>query len=310
MGSLPGWFDKKRGAVYGIVATGSSIGGVIFPIMISRLIPEVGFGWSMRIGAFMILALLIIANATIKTRLPPSPKKLTKQILLAPFFELKAMLLFIGFMFMTFGVFIPINYVEVEALHQGMGPNLAQYLIPILNAARYASVDPSLRCLHIQAWSPFHLKFTNTSVAISLFGRMASGIFADRIGAYNIFVVVCTAAGILVLGLWIPATGNTAIIIFAALFGFASGAYVSLATNLVVKISPFKEIGYRTGILFLFSSIGGLTTNPIAGAILQHSVNGSYRGMKIFAGVFLLVGTLFILGTRLCQTGLKLTAKF
>jgi MFS transporter, MCT family, aspergillic acid transporter len=158
MGSLPGWFDKKRGAAYGIVATGSSIGGVIFPIMIRRLIPEVGFGWSMRIGAFMILALLIIANATIKTRLPPSPKKLTKQILVAPFFELKAMLLFIGFMFMTFGIFIPINYVEVEALHQGMGPNLAQYLIPILNTARYASVDPSLRFLHIQAWSPFHCK--------------------------------------------------------------------------------------------------------------------------------------------------------
>jgi MFS family permease len=74
MSSIPGWFDKKRGAAYGIVSTGSSIGGVIFPIMINRLIREVGYAWSMRTGAFIILFLLVIANLTVKTRLPPSPQ--------------------------------------------------------------------------------------------------------------------------------------------------------------------------------------------------------------------------------------------
>jgi MFS family permease len=138
---------------------------------------------------------------------------------------------------------------------------------------------------------------------------MMAGFLSDRLGPYNIFIAVCYMAGILVLGLWIPATGNAAIIVFSSLFGFASGAYVALAANLIVKISPLKEIGYRTGVLFLFASIGGLTTNPIAGAILQNSGDGSYQGMKIFSGVSLLVGTTLVLGARLYHTGLTLKAK-
>jgi MFS transporter, MCT family, aspergillic acid transporter len=138
---------------------------------------------------------------------------------------------------------------------------------------------------------------------------MSAGIGSDKIGAYNILVSACILAGILVLALWIPATGNAAIIVFSTLFGFASGAYVSLAASLVVQISPFPEIGYRTGLLFLFSSFGGLTTNPIAGAILSRD-HGSYTGMKVFAGVFILAGSLFILTARFYNTGLVLRAKF
>ena len=128
-------------------------------------------------------------------------------------------------------------------------------------------------------------------------------------GAYNIFGVVCYLAGILILALWIPATGNAAIIVFAVLFGFSSGAYVALAAALVVKISPFPQIGYRIGLIFLFASVSGLTTNPIAGAILSHN-HGSYVGMKVFAGVLLLAGTTLVFAARLKQTGMRLMASF
>jgi MFS family permease len=121
--------------------------------------------------------------------------------------------------------------------------------------------------------------------------------------------MACSLAGILVLALWIPGTSSSAIIAFAVLFGFATGAYFALTAALVVKVSPFQQIGYRVGLVFLFSSIGGLTTNPIAGAILS-SENGSYTGMKIFSGVLLLVGTFLAFGARIHHTGLKLFAKF
>lgn len=144
----------------------------------------------------------------------------------------------------------------------------------------------------------------------SLFGRLIAGALADTLGAYNIFTVVCYLSGILVLALWIPGTSNAAVIAFAVIFGFTSGAYASLIANLIVKISPnFKVIGYRTGLAFLFGSIGGLTTNPIAGAILQNS-NGSYVGMKVFSGVFILAGTTLVFAARLQKTGLKLMARF
>lgn len=142
----------------------------------------------------------------------------------------------------------------------------------------------------------------------SLFGRMGAGAFSDKVGPYNIFVVVCSITGILVLALWIPATSNAGSIVFGILFGITSGAYFSLSAALVAKIAPLREIGYWTGVLFLFASIGGLTTNPIAGAILQHD-HGSYVGMKAYSGVFLLAGSVFVLMTRVRQTGWVLRVK-
>lgn len=47
IGSLPSWFLKKRGLAYGVNAAGSGLGGFIFPIMASHLIPEIGYAWSM-----------------------------------------------------------------------------------------------------------------------------------------------------------------------------------------------------------------------------------------------------------------------
>jgi MFS family permease len=108
--------------------------------------------------------------------------------------------------------------------------------------------------------------------------------------------------------MWIPATGNAALIVFAVIFGFASGAYVSLIGGLVAQISPLPEIGFRTGLVFLIGSIGGLTTNPIAGQILTTSAG--WTGLKAFAGAFLLAGTAIILGARVYHTGFKLKAAF
>lgn len=59
MSVIPTWFFKRRAFAFGIIAAGSSIGGIILPIMIQRLLPQVGFGWAMRICAFLILFLLV-----------------------------------------------------------------------------------------------------------------------------------------------------------------------------------------------------------------------------------------------------------
>jgi MFS transporter, MCT family, aspergillic acid transporter len=134
---IPSWFDKKRGAAYGIVTSGSSIGGVVFPIMIQRLIETVGFGWAMRAAAFLILGLLIIANITIRSRVPPAPHELGPDALVQPFKDANMMLLTFGFVLLTFGVFVPINYLVVEAVSTGaVTADLGQYLIAIFNAGR------------------------------------------------------------------------------------------------------------------------------------------------------------------------------
>ncbi|KAF6808099.1 putative monocarboxylate transporter [Colletotrichum musicola] len=274
---IHGWFNVKRGAAFGLLSTGSSIGGIIFPIMVTRLIKSVGYAWAMRTCAFMILGLLVVANLTVRAYHPPRPQKLTREQLLRPFKETEFMLVVVGFFLFTYGIFVPINYIQVQALQAGMSPDLAQYLVAILNAG-------------------------------SLFGRIFSGIMGDRIGKYNIFIVVCYLTAVWILALWIPASSDGALVAFAVLFGFCSGAYVSLIAPLVAAISPFNEIGFRTGITFLTNSIGGLTTNPINGAILAGP--SGWVGIKVFAGVFCVAGTTAILMARVHRTGWKVFVAF
>ncbi|KAH8651177.1 major facilitator superfamily domain-containing protein [Xylariales sp. PMI_506] len=277
MNSVQGWFNKKRGAAFGILATGSSLGGVVFPIMVSRLINAVGYSWSMRICAFLILALLVIANLTVKARHPPRPQPISRAQLIQPFKEPGYVLLTAGFFFLTYGIFVPLNYLPLQAISAGMSPSLVEYLVPILNAA-------------------------------SLFGRLFSGFMGDRIGRFNIFVIVCGLSSLWIFVLWLVDSSNAALIAFAALFGFCSGAYVSLISPLIMQISPISEIGFRSGIVFFCSATGGLTTNVIAGAILD--ATSDWIGVKVFSGVFCLVGTAIIFASRINHTGWNLFAIF
>lgn len=48
LSTIPSWFQSHGGAAYGIIASGTSLGGVIFLIMISHLIDQFGFPRAMQ----------------------------------------------------------------------------------------------------------------------------------------------------------------------------------------------------------------------------------------------------------------------
>ena len=289
--SVGTWFFKKRAASFGIMASGSSLGGVIFPIMVPRLIRQVGFPWTMRICAFIILGMLIIANLTVKSRLAPRPQKFDVMEFIRPLKQTSFVLLCIASFFFFFGTFLPFNYLILQYVHTlcelcsnanaihraqklGMSQGLAQYLLAMLNAA-------------------------------SIFGRILPGIAADKIGRFNTMIITCALSSILVLAVWLPATGNAPIIVFAICYGFTSGAFVSLAPALVAQISPIREIGVRNGTFFLFVAFAGLTGNPIGGALVGEN-NGDYLYLQIFCGITMAVGTVIYIVTRWVQCGFKL----
>ncbi|CCT72380.1 related to monocarboxylate transporter 2 [Fusarium fujikuroi] len=273
------WFLKRRGAAMGIMATGSSVGGVIFPIMITRMIERNGYPWALRTAAFLILGLQVIACLTVRPRQKPVPKKLPAGRLAAPFTEPAFALLLAGIFILTYGMYIPIDYLPLSGLQEAhMSVNMSQYLVAIMNAA-------------------------------SLFGRLGAGYGADIIGRWNMFIIACGVTGISNLAVWIPATKSSITIGYAIMFGFASGAFVSLVGALPVSVSPIPELGYRMGIVFLVISIPALTMAPIGGAILQHASNG-WVSLKVFAGVMCLVGSAIILGSRMLYTEKRLIKAF
>lgn len=136
LGCTSGWFHKRRGLAFGMLATGSSLGGVVFPILVSTLISKIGYPWAMRTCAFLIMALLIVANLTLKSRYAPSPKKLSRDQLSKPFHEIGFLLLLGGLFFIPFGLYVPINYMPVVSIRIGISTKLSQNLIAFYNAAR------------------------------------------------------------------------------------------------------------------------------------------------------------------------------
>lgn len=109
LGTITTWFFRKRAFAFGIVAAGSSLGGVILPIMVQRLIDEVGFAWSMRITAFLILFLMIIANLTITSRMPPQNKPFKIMAFVEPLKEIPFDLVAFGSFLFFLGMFIPVS---------------------------------------------------------------------------------------------------------------------------------------------------------------------------------------------------------
>lgn len=66
-------FQRRRSLVMMIVASGSSLGSVVHPIMLNNTINgRLGFTNGVRASAGLISGLLLIACLLMRTRLPPS----------------------------------------------------------------------------------------------------------------------------------------------------------------------------------------------------------------------------------------------
>ncbi|GAM89554.1 hypothetical protein ANO11243_075930 [Dothideomycetidae sp. 11243] len=278
MNSCISWFLKRRAFAFGVIAGGASIGGVIFPIMVAQLVPRVGFGWTMRACAFLILGLLIVANLTVRCRFKPRRTPFSVQEFIDPLKERPFVLLnaaaFIGFV----GLFIPISYVVVQAGTIGTSVHLQGYLVPILNAA-------------------------------SLFGRTIPGHVADKVGRFNVMTVMTLMSAVFIFAVWIPASTNAIVIAFAALYGFGSGAYISIMPTLVAEITKdMSKLGVRNGTSFAIISIAALIGSPLGGALIT-ACHGKFWGLQLFAGLDLLLAVVLFIITRVALVGMRVKVK-
>ncbi|KAL2828949.1 major facilitator superfamily domain-containing protein [Aspergillus cavernicola] len=263
LNSVNTWFRHRRALALGITVSGSSFGGIIFPIMMTRLIPILDFGWAMRICAFTSLFLLIITNLTIRSRLTHQRKTPLCQPLdfIRPLRETPFILTSAATFFLYWGLFLPFAFIPTQAQRYGMSSYLASYLLAILNAG-------------------------------SIFGRILPPYLADHLGRYNIMILISLLSLILVLTLWLPSRTTPTAITFAALYGFTSGAAVSLAPALIAQISDIREIGVRSGTYFAIAAFAALTGTPIGGALVPAPLEGSYLGVEVFCAGTMLVGVL------------------
>ncbi|KAI1378056.1 MFS general substrate transporter [Hypoxylon crocopeplum] len=273
MNSVMGWFFKRRAAALGIMVSGSSLGGVVLPIMLDHLIVQIGFAWTMRTLGFVMLALCSFACVTVKSRLPPRKKPFNIKDYTSPLHEPAFLCIVIGAFLYFWGMFLPFNYIELQARQQGIDPILIPYLLPILNA-------------------------------VSIPGRILPGFLGDRFGRFNVMVFISGLSGVITLALWVPGKSTATTVVYGAVFGFASGGFISLMPALIAQISDLREIGTRTGVAFLAAAVGALTGSPIGGAIVS-SQGGDYLGLQLFCGCTMLLSAFFFIASRTVQVGFK-----
>ncbi|KAI9731414.1 MAG: hypothetical protein M1835_003530, partial [Candelina submexicana] len=247
------FFLVRRANASGLATTGGSVGGIMFPLMLQSTFPKLGFAWSTRIMGFIILFLVIVANILIRSRLKPK-----KGASVLPDFTIFKDLTFslttAGTFFMEWGLFVPLTYISSYALAHGLPMALSYQLIAILNVG-------------------------------SFFGRWLPGYIADKLGRFNTMVITVALCLITTLALWLPA-GNSVpmLIVYAIIFGFASGSNISLTPVCVGQLCDTKEYGRYYATCYTIVSFSTLTGIPIAGQIVE-AENGGYRGLILFTGM-------------------------
>lgn len=275
MAAVSHYFDKKRAAALGIAIAGSSIGGVVMPIALNKMLlnPALGFGWSVRIIGFIALVVIIPCSAIIRPRLP---RRLGTFFIPTAFKELKFVTLLPPVLLLMMGVFIPVFYLPSFAIFFGMNTQLAFYLTPILNAA-------------------------------SVFGRVLAGILADKVGAMNMMFIMGLGTSILIL-CWPVIHSNGVIIFFAGIYGFFSGSIISLLAVCMSQVPKDpKTVGTYMGMGMFVCSLGALASPPINGALIADY--GGFSQAAIFSGLVSLVGTFGVLGSKLLTRGVGVAGK-
>ncbi|KAG8409706.1 hypothetical protein J3458_018790 [Metarhizium acridum] len=133
------WFSRRRSTAYGVTAAGGSVGGVVLPVMMDRLIRRFGFPWMVRALACVFFALLAVACCTVRARLPPRPRPFRLVDCLGALRDVRLAATTVAFFFFMVGMWLPFNFALLQAGAAGVPANLIPYLLPVLNAARYHS---------------------------------------------------------------------------------------------------------------------------------------------------------------------------
>ncbi|KAF8512199.1 MFS general substrate transporter [Gautieria morchelliformis] len=264
------YFRARRSLAMGVIFSGSSIGGVVYPLMLNKLFyGRAGFAWGVRAAAFVMTGLLLAANLIMKTRLPTQktrPKPNIGKIMT----DIPYWICVFGGFLIFWGLFFPIFYLQLFAVLHGVPQDLAFHSITIMNAA-------------------------------SLLGRTIPNFIADLYGPFNVIIPMSFVSGALIFAMF-GAGSQGGTIVFALLYGFFSGGFLSLIAPTLASFSTnVNEVGSRIGIATFVMAFALLTGTPIDGALLQPPAYSWFRPI-VFSGVVVLSGTGFLALSRFLVT--------
>lgn len=271
---LPTYFSSKVAFALAIGACGTATGGMVFAAAVQRLLPAIGFAWTMRALGLITVVTLIPGFIFLRQRLPPRKS--------GPFFELAAFrepqytLYAIGMYLSFWGLWVAYYYVGSFG-RDVIGLDLTERInmLIIMNSA-------------------------------GIPGRLVPSSISDRLsGPFNAMLPCTLSCAALLFG-WIGISDRPSLYVFSVLYGFVSagvqGLFPAAASSLTTDL---KKTGIRFGMLLSIVSFASLTGSPIAGALIQAG-GGDYLYAQIFSALCLTVGAVVLVAARYKIVGFDL----
>ncbi|KAI0114745.1 MFS general substrate transporter [Daldinia grandis] len=274
---IPTYFTTKLGLALGLASAGSSVGGIIYPIVLYQLIGKIGYAWSVRVMGFIALGTLLIPICIMRMRFKsPKPRSMIDW---TAFRDIPYMAFtittFIGFM----GLSILIFYISYFPQERGLTDEaLSFYMVPIFNAA-------------------------------SCFGRVVPNAVSDKIGPFNVVAPCSLITGILML-CFIAADTKASVITIAVLAGFFSGVFIAMPPVCFFPLTQDKsKLGTRIGMGFGIIALGLLVGGPVAGAILGETKPLQWHGLWGYGGAAASLSGFMYAALRVYRSGWALNVK-
>lgn len=212
-------FQQRRGLALGIALSGSSTGGIIFPLVLRQILPAWGWRWSMRsLGLIVLVAMCLglVFLSPFPRLLAVNPSrnrddghnKRSAAMDLSAFRSTAYSLIASSIFLLEFAIFGATAILPTLVSWAGFPPESGYNMVAILNG-------------------------------LSSLGRIIPGLAGDHFGHFNvllymvIFTLACTAATLTAFG----STRIEALYAFSALWGFGTGSFLSLTPGTSLSCS-------------------------------------------------------------------------
>ncbi|KXT05136.1 hypothetical protein AC578_7590 [Pseudocercospora eumusae] len=274
------YFSSQKTLALSTMASGTGVGGVVFPAIAQQLLPTVGFAWTVRVMGFVVLITSIIAVVLLKPRLPP---RSSGAMVEWEAFQEKPYTLFTIGMFLTlWALYIAFSFIT-------------RYATSIIGTTRSTSLTIFL--------------ILN---AMGTIGRIIPGLLADRFGVLNTMIPFTFLTSILYF-VWIFISSEPQLFAFAVVFGLMDSAVQGLVLGGLSTVTPDpSKMGTRSGMILSCVSFAALTGGPIFGALVERGGGNDGKGFlyaNLWGGCSIFAGACFLAATRIAGVGWELSKK-
>ncbi|KAI8087855.1 major facilitator superfamily domain-containing protein [Gilbertella persicaria] len=250
MSISPQWFVKRRGFAMGVMVSGSGVGGLIMPFVMTSLNESLGGAWCYRVLGIITFVISLLSTLLLREKKSKLPGNATKKFQLANMMDMSIckdsnfiIWCIVGNLSML-SYFIPAFYLPSHATKIGLKPSQGSTLVAVFSA-------------------------------VNVLGRIFSGFLGDHVGVVNTNIMFLFVCGLSSLFIWTFANSFITLLIFILIYGFMSGAVFSLSARFGPSLAGAIQTATNKHLFFsqqMFTGLAFITTKDVGKGMIEECI--------------------------------------